>query len=568
MDVWLDVQRKWVYLEGVFSGSADIKALLPTEFARFKSIDTDFVGIMKRAASRPKIIDVVNQEGLLKTLTRLSEMLTKVQKALSDYLEKQRSSCPRFYFVGDEDLLEMIGNARDPATVQRHLNKMFAGIASLSIDPEKPNLVAGMVSREQEVVSFEYPIEITPQTSLMTWLTALEKNMITSLCLSLERSLKELAPEIPTKETAGKFFEWIAKYPTQIVILSIQIRWTTWLETALKDRNPEEGLKKFLTQCRGLLTVLADNVESSDDRITRIKTVQLITEVVHQRDVCEALMVSNCSSVDDFNWLQYMRFYYDSSISEEKERLKIKIANAEFNYGYEYLGVSERLVQTPLTDKCYLTLTRALHLRLGGNPFGPAGTGKTETVKFLGATLGRFVLVFNCDEAFDFHAMGRIFVGLCEVGAWGCFDEFNRLEERMLSAVSEQILTIQTGLREKRSSIDLLNQPVKLSNEVGIFVTLNPGYAGRSNLPDNLKQLFREFAMIVPDKSLITEVMLYSQGFETANKLATKVVALFDLCFQQLSKQPHYDFGLRALKSVLSAAGQLKRKQSGQRDEQ
>lgn len=117
-----------------------------------------------------------------------------------------------------------------------------------------------------------------------------------------------------------------------------------------------------------------------------------------------------------------MRFYFDPRQSEVLQQLTIHMANARFYYGFEYLGVQDRLVQTPLTDRCYLTMTQALESRLGGSPFGPAGTGKTESVKALGHQLGRFVLVFNCDETFDFQAMGRIFVGLCQVGAWGCFD--------------------------------------------------------------------------------------------------------------------------------------------------
>ena len=238
------------------------------------------------------------------------------------------------------------------------------------------------------------------------------------------------------------------------------------------------------------------------------------------------------------------------------------MANGQFFYGFEYLGVAEKLVQTPLTDRCYLTLTQALHWRMGGAPFGPAGTGKTESVKALGSQLGRFVLVFNCDETFDGNAMGRIFVGLCQVGAWGCFDEFNRLEERMLSAVSQQVLLIQTGLMEQAKKIDLMNRNITLNQAMGIFITMNPDYAGRSQLPDNLKQLFRQVAMIKPDKEMIARVMLYSQGFKSAPLLSGKIVQLYDLCLNQLSSQSHYDFGLRALKSVLMITGSLKRSES------
>ena len=567
---WVDVQRKWVYLEGIFFGSADIMNELSSDYNKFKTIDSEFTGLMKKVASKPLILEVISIPNIKNILEeKLKTALERIQKALYNFLEKQRQNFARFYFIGDEDLLEIIGNSKDVFKITRHFNKMFAGMNSLIC--KDGNELLGMVSREFEEVNFEKIVKISDDPVVYQWLRKVQEQMHYTLATKLEKAVTEISG-MDYIGKVNEFINWIEHYPAQITVLSSQILWSASIESALtgiktlKALPDGFNLENEENVINNMLSALSDQVLKDIKVDMRKKLEQLITELVHQRDVVRLLKNKGINNVNAFEWLYYMRFYFNPQTQEILKRLQIKMSNASFDYGFEYLGVAEKLIQTPLTDRCYLTLTQGLYFRLGGAPFGPAGTGKTESVKALGGQLGRFVLVFNCDENFDFKAMGRIFVGLCQVGAWGCFDEFNRLEERILSAVSQQILIIQLGLREYAKNIDLIGKTIKLNHQMGIFVTMNPGYAGRSQLPDNLKQLFRQMAMVKPDKDMIAQVTLYSQGYKTAERLSSKMVSLFELCSSQLSSQSHYDFGLRALKSVLVNAGNLKRREDKERE--
>ncbi|KAG8225246.1 hypothetical protein J437_LFUL008783, partial [Ladona fulva] len=190
---------------------------------------------------------------------------------------------------------------------------------------------------------------------------------------------------------------------------------------------------------------------------------------------------------------------------------------------------------------------------------GPAGTGKTETTKDLAKALGLLCIVTNCGEGMDYKSMGKILAGLSQCGAWGCFDEFNRIDVSVLSVVSTQMRTICSALMHKLKAFLFEGQEIKLDDKVGIFITMNPGYAGRTELPESLKALFRPVVCVVPDLELICQIMLFSEGFLSAKVLAKKMTVLYKMAKEQLSKQHHYDFGLRALKSVLVMAGELKR---------
>ena len=558
-DIWIDVQRQWVYLEGVFSGNADIKHLLPVESSRFNKMNTEFATVMKKVYKAPFVLEVVNISGIQVSLERLSDLLNKIQKALGEYLERERVNFPRFYFVGDEDLLEIIGNSNDILRISKHFSKMFAGLSGLILGEE--STVAGISSREGEEVRLKKPISLLKTPKINDWLALLEDNIKYTLAELLAEAVEEVRVIINGDDLDDVAFNaYIQHYPTQIVVLATQVVWTSMVESALEQGGVQ--LPQTHEQLIRVLRFLAASVLEDMSSIERKRREHLITEFVHQRDTVSKLIELNASDPNHYMWLIQMRYVYKAE-GDFLQRLRVKVANAHLDYGFEYLGVPERLVRTPLTDRCFLTLSQALCQRLGGSPYGPAGTGKTETVKALGVQLGRFTIVFCCDDTFDFKAMGRIFLGICQVGAWGCFDEFNRLEERILSAVSQQIQNIQVGLRDKsvdgKSQIELVGRQLRVHNNTGIFITMNPGYAGRSPLPDNLKKLFRSIAMSRPDTETIAEVMLFSQGFKQAKQLSRHIVPFFEHCSKRLSRQSHYDFGLRALKSVLVSSGGLKR---------
>lgn len=584
----LNVQRQWGSLESIFLGSQDIRTQLPDDTKRFESTDSEFKELMVSVQANPNLINCCTDENREPTLLLMHKELEKCEKALNEYLEIKKSIFPRFYFVSNAALLDILSNGNNPAKIMTHIGSVFDGIGNLdlcltlhqqelikddpSCNPGPPEAASAMISKDNEVVKFNANFEM--RGAVENWLNELVYFMQETLCAVLMDSVGDAAAWELDKPRE----EWIFAYPAQICLLTSQIVYTEEVEGALEnlESGQEDAMKKYSEVCVSRLEGLIRLVQGQLSKGDRVKIITVITIDVHNRDIVSAMINKRVESNVDFKWQSQLRYMW---IPEDKN-VVIRICDYSTVYSFEYVGNCGRLVITPLTDRCYVTLTVALRLCLGGAPAGPAGTGKTETTKDLARGLGLPCYVFNCSDQMNYQTMGDIFKGLAQVGAWGCFDEFNRINIEVLSVVASQVRLLLDAVsfhlvpanRSKEyqnlpagtppckvGTFNFFGDVLTLIPTVGLFITMNPGYAGRTELPENLKALFRSCAMIRPDLEPISENMLMAEGFIRAKPLSVKFVTLYRLSSELLSKQHHYDWGLRAVKSVLCVAGILKR---------
>lgn len=268
--------------------------------------------------------------------------------------QTKRNAFPRFYFLSDDDLLELLGQSTKEPIIQKHIKKLFPGINRLQIEQKNGSLsIVRISSVEGEEVKLLEPIAMIGP--IETWLSHLLKQIKITLIDAV----------VKCSQTEQFTLNVIQSYPEQVICLARSIQFTKQSEKAITAMNLQTHLKTIKNE----IVYYTTNIPKDVDDLTKIKVRSILLDLVHQATIVQQLIDENVTNVLDWGWVQQMKFFLNANT----KMVTVKMVSAEFEYSYEYLGNVNRLVDTKLTHNCYLTLTQAMQLGLGGNPFGPAG---------------------------------------------------------------------------------------------------------------------------------------------------------------------------------------------------
>ena len=525
------------------------------------------------------------QGGLVEKLTALVARQDECRASLSEYLGQKRRQFSRFYFVSELDMLDILSGAADPLKTMRHVRKVALSTASVVCEKDrsaaKPSATKFVSALGREVVEFDPIIKLAGNADVDLQSILLGQNYSLSKYLSaclarLPQSSRNdwVMKKLPTSESAD---------PAQVLLLVAQIDNVRLTETAL-DRAKSDS-KSLLSYYEHLVEQISDLMKLNMAPLNsgdRLRVASLIIIDTHNRDVAFHLDTHSVQNSSDFLWQCKLRPYYSGSNAAKpllSSSVSFRLCEIKMEYGFEYVGHSNRLVVTPLTDRVYMSIFQALGSRSGVVLLGPSGTGKSETIRDLATTLGRAFYAINIIAEMTSMSIAGALKGLIGAGAWGCLEGLDRLSPDTFSVLLGHLKDLYGALRifEQKDAathdVSIVGEKVPIDASFGLFFTITPLQRdiGPSMsfqcLGEEFKSLVRPLAVSRPDTQAICESMLASGGFITAKELASKTRCLFE-CLEHQVCRDHYDWGLRNIKSILSVAGKLKRSDSELNEEE
>ncbi|XP_072161423.1 LOW QUALITY PROTEIN: dynein axonemal heavy chain 6 [Bemisia tabaci] len=485
--------------------------------------------LMPSIGNDPLILSSVKNPKLLESLVQCNLILDTIMHNLEAFLQSKRASFPRFYYLSNEELLNILSQvsatANNPHVVEDCIQKCFHAISKLGFKKastakpelrEKTNKYCKIVALEvssvhsPECEKFNLHKYITDvmfysnhsiarfqcvkaRGNVEYWLEKLEETVAQTLQRDIQRTVEDFQKHSLT--------EWLSYIPVQVLIVSIRIIWNRHVLKIFHSNHDRDAVLRELNQLNEyyseILDEMVDAINKTGCNLMRRSINSLILVILNLRDTITVMVDENAGSEQDFVWLRQLKYFW----CEVSKKCNLRMAHASLRYCYEYLGVPRRIAVTSVTDRCFLGLLAGLHRNFGSAVYGASNVGKTATLRELAQACGSQLIIFKAADGTNLQSVSKMLEGVAQTGDWLCFEEFSDMSETAASLIAQTITEILMAKIQLRRRFTLNGREVKLRASCSISVTMNVSVQNRcyAMLPDCLKHLLRQVSIIKPD---------------------------------------------------------------------
>ncbi|XP_034942678.1 dynein heavy chain 7, axonemal-like, partial [Chelonus insularis] len=554
-----DIVQKWNYIqdECVF-----FKQIFINNQSSTSTKDFEELSIFKYALS------------YLEQLTDISATIEHITIGINNYLEYVRSNFPRFYFLSNIEIIEILFNQADTVTrVKKLLQKCFCGINNIQLNSK--NEVMSIISDYNEILTLtNNTICLKSLQNNNTWLTFIEsiiimsvRNKIGSNCINLNINIDNLVDEISK----------LIKNTHSLALITectLKLFWTSSIQQCLIQFHTSK-FKLLLNEHNQFINNLIVELKEISPRCHRIILMSHVVFSINQQEIISQLVNKNVQHENDFYWIVQLRYYF-----QDDNNVQVYMLNSIKNYEYEFMSTGESFINTPLTDRCYRILFEGANNNFFGALIGSTGIGKIETIKSLSRALAVKLYPIHCTQYISYQYITQIFKGFMAYSFWICFKNINNLPLNILSLLINNIYTISQILCSTATKIitfeGLTKLPINKSSGF-IAVTVNLGVSTslkqlsiNNYLTDNFNAIFRVIAYTNSDINQICEIKLFASGFINSKSLSNKIVDIYKFIsshqFSSNFKIP-YNVEYQSINMIIKTAINLKFKFSYLDDE-
>ncbi|KAM5180437.1 LOW QUALITY PROTEIN: dynein heavy chain domain-containing protein 1 [Mantella aurantiaca] len=567
LDLWISFQRRWVFLTKV---QCEMETQLPST-EKFLPIDQTFRSFLEITLGDPLVLSILIPtrrrdhhfcgNALRSALRTGIRVMEDIIVTMGDVLYSYRCTFPRLFFLGDQDLVEILSASPEPSDrlpcallCFPHLTNVTFQAQSSTVSPfplyGSQSLTMGVTGNFQEKLTFTTAIPWNPKT--VSWLIALEDQLKDSVKGQLELCLSEMKKE--RGEDTGQWVDRGGAYPWQCLAVTEEVLWCEDVEKVLLTDQKSSLRNQHMLKIRLLTDRLRERmwVDSEEDlHRERALFSAWITLAIQQRDRTLSLLDTEIQDLDSFSWSKQLKYrvsprecYEDAEMLDSPTYLvsspllcHVDVCGHHLPYGYEYVGLDTSIVETRLSERTALGLILGLHYFQCVAVIGQDEGSRIQMLMVLGNALGHHVEVLKCWSGLTLKRLTLHLQGALQSGAWLVLGGVQKLNSSFQATLGRLLQEIQSSCQGSMGGGQSMESPISIQLD-GLTVSVNKGYGCFVTLPDvnssrplppNLRLLLRPVSLRSPDLCSSAELAFLAAGFQGHFNLAQKISQFLEL---------------------------------------